>query len=161
MHEAPVGEDIVRTSVKPEDADGNDQQTRLAWAAGFIDGDGSIGIYRNGKAKALVLILQAVQVNPVPLLELQRLFGGSIARVSGKGNRRNYQKWVVAARLAQSALERMWPYFITKGNEASIGIEFSRSRRQVSTGAPLSPAEEDAQALLRAKIMALHHETWD
>ena len=52
----------------------------LMWAAGFLDGEGS---FSSGKGSPIV---QGHQVSIEPLIELQRLFGGSIACYSRPNN---------------------------------------------------------------------------
>lgn len=46
----------------------------IAWAAGFIEGDGTLGYYKG------VLQIRAVQVQKEPLERLQRIFGGNVYR---------------------------------------------------------------------------------
>lgn len=55
MHGAPArGDEIVRSARIDEGADDgrNDRRTRLVWAAGFIDGEGSIGVNSNRAGRA-------------------------------------------------------------------------------------------------------------
>ena len=66
---------------------------RLAWAAGFIDGDGHITVQnRTTKHKDKVYTGQYLRVGASqaalpPLEELQRLFGGSIRPKNSGPNR--------------------------------------------------------------------------
>lgn len=162
MHEAPEtsGEDIVRTARIDEGAesDRNDRTARLAWAAGFIDGDGSIGIYRNGKRQAYILFLQATQVNPAPLKVLQELFGGSVRQQPGGGKRRDYFLWAIAAQKAGSALRQILPFLQMKREEAEIGLAFQDGRHRV--GRKLNPEELAVIEEQRQRLITLHRQSW-
>lgn len=108
--------------------------TDLAWAAGFIDGEGSIVIARNrgaGEGRGYRLKLTVSQVNPEPLLHLRDLFGG-IVRLSfvGKGIRRPQHEWTVGSRDAIRALLLLRPYLIGKGAEADLAIAFQATKNR-------------------------------
>lgn len=108
---------------------------RLAWAAGFIDGDGFITIQRrNQKVKdtvytSLYLRVGACQAQQAPLKELQSLFGGSI-RVKNSGpNREGYNRkeqwvWTLSCNQALEALLQLLPFLIHKKEVAQLAIEF-------------------------------------
>ena len=111
---------------------------RLAWAAGFMDGDGFITIQRrNQKVKetvytSLYLRVGACQAQQAPLQELQSLFGGTI-RVKNSGpNREGYNRkeqwvWTLSCNQAKDALVQLVPYLIHKKSVALIGIEFQET----------------------------------
>ena len=71
---------------------------QLAWAAGFIDGDGFITIQNrsqmvNGKKYTGYYVrLGCCQASEVPLKELQRLFGGVIREKNAGPNKENYNR---------------------------------------------------------------------
>jgi hypothetical protein len=111
---------------------------RLAWAAGFLDGDGFITIQRrNQKVKDkvyenLYLRVGACQANKVPLLELQKIFGGSIRdKNSGPNhecyNRKQQYVWTLSTRQASDALQQLLPFLIHKKEVAILGIEFQET----------------------------------
>jgi hypothetical protein len=58
----------------------------IAWAAGFIDGEGTIGVYRHRDHKKgswyFEPLVQASNTDRVPLLKLKRLFGGNVVIVT-------------------------------------------------------------------------------
>ena len=110
---------------------------RLAWAAGFIDGDGFITIQRrNQKVKetvytSLYLRVGACQAQQAPLLELQSLFGGSI-RSKNSGLREGYNRkaqwvWTLSCNQATEALIQLLPFLIHKKEVATIAIEFQET----------------------------------
>lgn len=108
---------------------------RLAWAAGFIDGDGFITIQSrtstvNHKVyNSHYVRVGCCQASEVPLKELQSLFGGSI-RVKNSGpNRENYNRkvqyiWTLSTTQATDALVQLLPYLIHKREVALLAIEF-------------------------------------
>lgn len=60
--------------------------TKIAWAAGFIDGEGYVGLTR-AKYKDHYIYRAQInvgQVSVVPLLELQFILGGTLGAVRDK-----------------------------------------------------------------------------
>ena len=99
----------------------------LAWAAGFIDGEGSIRATKNShNSDAVVLRVQVAQVDPRPLQALVDMFGGS---VTGPYFHKNvkHRKYYAYARVGSNAvtlLRQILPYLKTKQEEAQLGIDF-------------------------------------
>lgn len=109
---------------------------RLAWAAGFIDGDGFITIQtRNQRIKEKqyrghYLRVGCCQASEIPLKELQSLFGGTISvKNSGKSNynRKPQWLWQVSTQQAKEVLEQLLPYLVHKKKVAEIGLKFQES----------------------------------
>ena len=61
--------------------------TEDSWAAGFIDGEGSIGLYATGRGRNFIPCVRASGVDPAPLYRLQERFGGKITRKGTRGPR--------------------------------------------------------------------------
>jgi hypothetical protein len=84
----------------------------LAWAAGFLDGEGSVGLHerrRPGKR----LTFQAAQVSPVPLRRLQAALGGRIHGPYGpyQSNHQPYYLWFLDGfERVQAAVAMVWPF---------------------------------------------------
>jgi hypothetical protein len=113
----------------------------LAWAAGFIDGEGSIQIARSRKPKPeavakkrlwnpqIYLYMRANQVDPRPLERLRDMFGGSLMlrqpRKTGaiKGQQPQWV-WTVSGPMAYAAVKLMRPWFMVKGERADIAMSF-------------------------------------
>jgi hypothetical protein len=104
-----------------------------AWAAGFFDGEGYVNIQRrhqkyNGKSyRGHYLRIGINHVAPEPLVEMQRLFGGSIEKQSlesVRGSRKPRHRWVTSSSNAKEALIRMLPYMKNKNKVAALGIDF-------------------------------------
>lgn len=127
MHEAPTGEEIVRTARIDEgaDADGNDRQARVIYAAGFFDGEGWVSIRdRNGTGR-FNLMIGAGQKDIRPLLLMQALYGGSIHGPDTQ----SMHRWAGPhGEKAADALGEMLPHLRVKDAQARIAIEFQEWR---------------------------------
>lgn len=111
---------------------------RLAWAAGFIDGDGFITIQNrksvvNGKTySGTYLRVGACQAKQDVLLELQSLFGGSIRPKNSGPNREGYNRkpqwlWSLSTQQAAEALAQLLPFIIHKREVALLALEFQKT----------------------------------
>ena len=120
---------------------------QLAWAAGFMDGDGHITIQnRNTKHKDKIytgtyLRVGACQSHLAPLEKLQGLFGGSIRPKNSGPNPEGYNRkpqwiWSLSTKEASNALEQMLPYLVHKAAVAQIALKFqttmSDNKKQLS-----------------------------
>lgn len=104
---------------------------RLAWAAGFFDGEGYVTIQvRGGKYKGHYLRIGVNHVNESPLLELQRLFGGSIRKQNidkVKGNRKQRHEWGISCKKAESALIQMLPFILNKHEVILLALDLQKT----------------------------------
>ncbi len=147
------------------------KQTDLAWAAGFIDGEGSIRIRRIPMPKHATpifygLALTAAQVGRAPLDKLQRLFGGAInlkQPSSRQGpNAAPYYSWMVTGHTAAAAIQAVRPYLVLKGEQATLGLEFqthtgrSRGGRRALTAGEIALREKyfERMAYLNLRLVA-------
>lgn len=108
---------------------------KIAWAAGFMDGDGFITIQnRTSKYKDKVytghyLRVGACQSALAPLEELKKLFGGSVRpkHVGGRSdgyNRKPQWVWSLSTAQANEALKEMLPFLLHKRQVALLALEF-------------------------------------
>lgn len=118
--------------------------TDIAWAAGFLDGEGCIRICRrqNGFYNLQVSIAQVVKA---PLDDLQMIFGGSIRQQSGSW------RWQIDSRQAAKLLEQVIPFLRVKREQAEIALQFQSRRGQ----RPRNRLQDEAdfQAITHAKIV--------
>ena len=108
-------------------------RSEIAYAAGFIDGEGCIIIDKRGqkgRTPTTYLKIEAYQIEPEPLDKLKSLFGGFV-RYEGRGNGFRYR---VDNEKAYAALIAMWPFLIVKKREASVAINYWRYRRATKEG---------------------------
>ena len=87
----------------------------LAWAAGFIDGEGAIGLYKAGKRVTGEQIYHSAisvpQNSPELLLRLQNLFGGIVSQ----GKTRKIHRWRINVRgFIYPVLVALYPWFSIK-----------------------------------------------
>lgn len=169
MHPAPhviEGEEIVRSARINEGAEGgrNDRSHKLAWAAGFIEGDGSIMISSNHggrRSQSLSLYLTATQVDPRPLFVLRDMFTGAIQHVSGRNGGRDILRWTVVAKKAEAAIREMLPYFVCKKDQAELALAFRASlRTNRSHNRTLTADEVMRQQGFSNKLKDLHAYVW-
>jgi len=68
--------------------------TELAWAAGFLDGEGHFGFYKSGRSRGR-LHIEAAQVRREPLDRLQTYLGGRVYGPYKHGHKQDYYQWMV------------------------------------------------------------------
>lgn len=86
----------------------------LAWAAGFLEGEGSFS-HQPGHSEAIY----CRQVNPEPIHKLQDLFGGVIApRLPGDRFGKQVQvEWHVTGARARGIMMTLYPFLSDKRKE--------------------------------------------
>lgn len=158
-------DDIVRTACIPKDAElgRNDLATRVAAAAGFICGEGSISIATNGAgrgSKSMCLRLSVSNTDYTTIEFLRNVFGfGSVTKMPAKPPRRTYWVWTVAANKAFEVLKQIAPYMLSenKHKQALLGMEFQLKRQaNHHSGVRLTEAEIAEQRLYAARMKELH-----
>ena len=99
----------------------------LAYIAGFIDGEGSVGLNRCNTRKRFCyrLEVQVMQVDKRPLEFIQQHFGGSISL-----RKHDNPKWndcwhlIFADKAAEKILRGILPYLIVKREKALVAIKY-------------------------------------
>jgi hypothetical protein len=138
--------------------------TDYAWAAGFLDGEGYIGIMKSrgwtgvrkvgsraGKLRqdnpSFQFFVYACQNNPAPIDRLVQLFGGvkaSYPHRSGEQRQVPHYRWRIASNEALAALELMLPYFVGKAAVVNHCVSFQRYWTQTkSVGRAMSPERRE------------------
>jgi len=137
----------------------------LAWAAGFIDGEGFITIgKRNQKKKdgsgvyvGHYLRVGVNHVDPKPINELYRIFGGSIQYDPNvKGNRKPRYRWIMNTSGARDVLIQLKPYLINKSDVAQLGVDFQSTMQE--TTKQLSQEVLDKREWYQKEIQRLNAE---
>ena len=78
----------------------------LAYIAGFFEGEGNAGIYKNG-GNSVVLTVEICQNDPKPLHYVKEIFGyGSLCLT----RKRKCNRWRVTGKPAKDFLRRIYPY---------------------------------------------------
>lgn len=93
----------------------------VAYAAGFIDGEGCIYIAK----ERYELRFSISQTNPIPLYRIQDLFGGKIGNYKKRiGTNKPIYELKLTGRRAYNALKILRPYLIVKADESDLAIEY-------------------------------------
>lgn len=103
----------------------------VAWAAGFLDGEGCFHIgkakSRNGKT-LIVGRVKANQANHIdPIEKLHSLFGGQIwTRGNKTSTGKTVYEWQIqAAKDLKAAIPRLLPYLVVKKFQAELVLELA------------------------------------
>ena len=98
-----------------------------AYAAGVIDGDGSIQIGTVGSTN-FRLVVYLSGCNIAPLDALKERWRGSIS-VSATPSGRSYYRWCIVGPTAMAFLGDILPHLKGKVNQALLGLRFQESAR--------------------------------
>lgn len=104
--------------------------TEYAWAAGFMDADGTISLkryVRGGKVvyQPHISCTQADNANHLEAIELmQTLFGGGLSKYTPTPPRTPTLQWSVASRAAIECLKKIRPHLKIKYTQADLLFEY-------------------------------------
>jgi hypothetical protein len=93
----------------------------LAWAAGFLDGEGCIHLSERKRKNKLEheLRLCASQVGDAPILRLKKLFSGNI-----RYGKEDVSTWEVSNLKAIQILKLLKPYFVVKNKQVALALKY-------------------------------------
>lgn len=128
------------------------KETRLAYLAGFFDGEGCIFSYITRKNYPPTLGLQVTNTHPDVIYLFKEVFGGYIVKSVRAGPRKTAYIWYLKGQAAKNVLELFMPYLITKKEQARIGIELQSL--VVSLGARLTDEQRSRRYELAAELAA-------
>lgn len=99
----------------------------LAYAAGYIDGDGCLylGIYKTTRATIYEYSIQVCSVNKEVLIWLKNTFKGAIREKEATGNRRIPYIWTIKNQEAIKFAQAIRQYLRAKFHEIDYWIEFA------------------------------------
>jgi len=129
----------------------------LAYFAGLVDGEGSIGIAKH-KSKScrrghtFELVVQLNMSNPLLPNQLRCAFGGSVTEHQHKAKLWMWH-WCIVARKAGTFLYAIQPYLRLKKERAKIALEFQAKKRYYPRLTNEAYAE---QAKARQKLLVLN-----
>lgn len=134
----------------------------LAWAAGFLDGEGYFGAVKgNGLSKRTYrLVITASQTGRrAPCEKLQELFGGVVQNLSrersGTGATSHSFRWSVdGAPSIKRVVPLILPHLIVKKREAELLLELANMVRPRGTKGPpgYTPDQIDRMDMLATAI---------
>ena len=101
----------------------------LAWAAGFIDGEGCIAVCRQLPTKGRESPSHRLEVNVAntdhdTILRLKRIFGVGAVHGRKRGNYLKVWNFCVTGSDAKKVLDLVTPYLFTKRKEAQLAEDF-------------------------------------
>jgi hypothetical protein len=110
-----------------------ENQTMLAWAAGFIDGEGCVTIRKYKSPRdanaSHMLDIHVVNTNLDALNHLQSIFGvGNVYRLARSDPRyktRSVWQYVCTSAQAEGVLRSVLPYLIVKKRDAEVALQFA------------------------------------
>jgi hypothetical protein len=144
--------------------DNKPRELWLAWAAGFLDGEGTITLARGAKPDKGSWVhsrVAAVNCNRASCEIMQALFGGCVREKTKARNAPAYWRdsfyWQVTGIRATNAIKEMLPYLIIKRSHAEVLIDFQENRQYARRGAPVPEFEKRRQGELRNKLSKLNH----
>ncbi len=128
------------------------KEIELAYAAGIVDGEGSISIFlcNSNKRKEQYYSLQfaVVNTNHKIIKWFKDNFGGS-TRLKGCSDSPECMMWRITGKKASNILEQLIPYLHIKQDQAKLAISFAstlnplgRNRNNVCTPRTLEIREE-------------------
>jgi hypothetical protein len=131
-----------------------------AYAAGFFDGEGYVGIQMRVGTRCAGPVYQmrvaAYQDDPRPLRAIAERWGGPVRVRKTPRLRRIAYRWLATGPTAAGFLRDVLPFLIVKKEQAMVALEFQASRRNPGR-AGLTP-EHRAQCLVfRNQIMGLNN----
>jgi hypothetical protein len=129
--------------------------TDYAYAAGIIDGEGSILLSINRRVSPVrrvwntdhILSVQIGCTDLAMLLRMQGIFGGGIQKRKRYPRCRQTYQWRIYSTRAAEALRAMAPYLVTKAAEASLALQFAET-----LGNPVDKGQRDQMA---SELLAL------
>jgi len=137
-------------TVEPTEAD-------CWYAAGFIDGEGSISIraknhgrYHPGWSPSWAALVEVSQVDPRPLQWLQQRWGGALRQIrrNRTKNERDAWDWIVASKQAYKFLEDVLPMLMVKQEHAQNALRL----RDLRTGRGYSLPDGTRNRLTEADL---------
>lgn len=106
------------------------RESDLGWAAGVLDGEGCILLYKATTRTGTAYVLRVCVVNTSLLMlrRLQEIFGTGNIVVHAKATERHRPRWMweVTTKKAEAVLKLIEPYLVNKREEAQLAL-YSRS----------------------------------
>ena len=102
----------------------------LAWAAGFLEGEGSFT--KSGRDSETVNAAQ-IKEGAEPLYKLQQLFGGSVRikdRCTNRFGRKTQLRWTVCGGRARGVMLTLFSFLSPRRKQQIINALHAKSRRE-------------------------------
>ena len=136
-------------------------ETDKAYIAGFIDGEGSIGLRachssRGYTYDSYLIRIKVAQTNEDVLQWIKTMTGvGSVRQRKDVPGYRRAWEWYLAGRNALKVLHEIYPYLRVKRIQAEIAFEFEKT--YVGKGYRLTLEQHGTRSELREKMDCANH----
>jgi hypothetical protein len=95
-----------------------------AYWAGFVDGEGCLGLYTHNHRRQWVVVLQVANTNRGILEQLAENFGGSISTATQSlPNAKPCYTWYIASQKAMRVVRTILPHLKIKTRQAELLLE--------------------------------------
>jgi hypothetical protein len=136
----------------------------ISYVAGFFDGEGSVGIYKNGQGQGRTLRVQIVQNCCIPvdnmLREWAEEWGASMTVMVNKSRKSQAWNWQISGEKAVIFLQAIRPHLHLKKDQVDLAIDWyvTRPKIQRDSRGRLIPrdvgrVQYDDQVALQLKAM--------
>lgn len=142
-----------------------EKETEIAWAAGFFEGEGTVGVYSTGNKgyPTWLLTTTVSQVDGSPMKRFMDIVGiGRLRLLARRGPKwRPVWRWEADAAKAADVLAMIYPYLSgVKREQARLALEYRGIQEKdgrTGAGRPVPTFAE--RALLASQIKSLKHVT--
>ena len=136
------------------------EESKIAYLAGIIDGEGTITIakskVRKGRKNHLYSLRMQVANSDKRLIDwLKENFGGSI-HIMREGHGRKFYQWTLGSKDTYRLLKEIKKYSIIKGEQADIGIKFYQRTLSHKPGRKVSMWLNEKREELFQEMKDLH-----
>lgn len=139
------------------------QETTLAYLAGFFDGEGCVYIIRARRGQRVRFGLEVSFTNAAiePLELAQSLFGGQISESKdGRSGSKVTHRLRIRSNQASAALTQMLPFLRVKKRRAELGIEFQTNFRAVGGTSARRLSDEECEQY-KAAVTSMNDKVWN
>lgn len=124
--------------------------TDLAWAAGFLDGEGCFSIKVKNSKPHEPFIAAFQKATGEPIYKLQEMFGGAVRVISD-----GWEWRISGATSVRNALPLLIPYLVVKWTQADLLLSYCQSINPHNGGRPLEPLEIQRRLAVVSELKAL------
>lgn len=130
-----------------------ERKVMLAYAAGIIDGEGSIGIYRNSHNGQYQLRITVEMTKDEAIELLVGLFGGRLYTKPEKGNEKAKTSWLIFNSAAADAITELRPFLRVKAAQADTAL---LTRWMKAGNGKLTEEEKNLRQMMHAEMRRLN-----
>lgn len=121
--------------------------SKLAYIAGFVDGEGCIRLKKSNKSgNSFYVTLQVTNSDPRPLNKIKEVFGGKVFFQEKKATGKVIWQYYSTTSEATDTLRVLVGFLVSKKSQAELAIQFQDNQ------ATLSPEEKAEMAELMSQM---------